>query len=184
MSRSRFALALVLLLPTLGLGCQKRDEAIKTMQVYDLLVAFPRAVIKSPGPKYVQQGNFAVGREELPGLFIHPPSTVEFPPVRVLADSMLTFRFGVRDEAWDKPGDGVDFTVYVQGYGPRVKAFTRYADPKHEPNDRHWIDGRVPLRAFANQDIRITFATDPGPAGDTTHDWAVFAEPRIVLSTK
>ena len=121
MSRRRFVIALVLLVGALGPGCQKRDEAIKTMQVYDLLTAFPQAVVAAPGPTYVARGDFAVGKETLPGLFIHPPSTVQFPPVRVYADSVLTFRFGVRDDAWDKPGDGVDFTVFVQGDGPRVK---------------------------------------------------------------
>jgi hypothetical protein len=104
--------------------------------------------------------------------------------VRVSAESVLTFRFGVRDEAWDKTGDGVDCTVYVQGEGPRVKVFARYADPKHNPADRHWSSGRVPLRAFAGQEIRITLATGPGPAGDTTYDWAVWGEPILILAAK
>jgi len=184
MTHRQLAIILLLSAVIVAPGCQNRDEAIKTMQVYDLLAAFPRAVVTAPAATYVLRGDFTVGHDTLPSLFIHPASSVEFPPVRVSADSVLTFRFGVRDEVWDKEGDGVDFTVFVQGNGPKVKVFSRYADPKHNPGDRHWIDGRVPLRAFAGQDIRITLATGPGPAGDTTNDWAVWGEPKIILATK
>jgi len=183
-SHRRLAVVLLAAVALAGPACAKRDPAVKTLQVYDLLAAFPRAVVAVPGPDYVARGDFTVAREALPSLYLHPTSTVQFPPVRVSSQSVLTFRIGVRDEAWSQPGDGVDFTVFVQGTGPRVKAFSRYIDPKHVAEDRHWIDARVPLRAFAGQDVRITFATGPGPAGDTTNDWAVWGEPMIILAAK
>jgi len=62
--------------------------------------------------------------------------------------------------------------------------FSRYVDPKHNPTDRRWMDVRIPLQPFAGQKVQITFATLPGPAGNTENDWSAWSEPQIVLGLR
>jgi hypothetical protein len=109
---------------------------------------------------------------------------VVFPAVHAEAESLLTVRLGVLQEAWTQPGDGAEFVVFVQGANDaRSKLFAEYLDPKHVAADREWRERRIPLRAFQGQDVRLTLAVEGGPAGDTTADWGVWADPQIVLHT-
>lgn len=161
------------------------DEGIRTVRIFDLLRAFPRATVLSGGPRYVGRGQYSVGGEMRAGLFLHPSASAKFPSIRVSREAILTFKVGVMDQAWDKPGDGVEFTVFVERPNDsQTKVFSRYIDPKHNPGDRRWFDERIPLRKFGDQDVRVTLATGPGPANDFTDDWAVWIEPQIVLSSE
>jgi hypothetical protein len=38
------------------------------------------------------------------------------------------------------------------------------------------------MEQYAGQTITLTLVTDPGPAGDTTGDWAGWDSPRIVYA--
>jgi hypothetical protein len=164
---------------------QPKDDAIRTVRTFDMLVAYPRATLLVGGPQYVSRGTFSVGGEVLPGLFLHPTGSVVFPPVRVAAESLLTFKIGMIEAAWDKPGDGVEFVVFVRrSNDSQAKVFSRYIDPKHNRQDRRWFEERVSLRPFAGQDVRIMLSTEPGPAEDFSSDWAVWADPQIVLSSE
>src|SRR5262245_46497722 len=185
LSRWRLRVVVPLLVAAVSAGaCQgKEDEAIRTARIYDLLKALPRATLKAPASNYISARSGAVAKEERRALFMHPPSSAEFPPVKVEQDSILQFAIGIQDEAWDKPGDGVEFTALVRGSDGKVtKVFSRYIDPKHTEQDRHWIGVRVPLRAFAGQTIRVVLTTSPGPANNDNSDWAFWADPEIVLA--
>src|SRR6476659_2594107 len=98
-----------------ALGCRAEDDAIKTVKVFDMLAAFPRATVETPTPDHVSSGGFKVGGESHPGIFLHPTSSILFPAVHVPEEAVLRFKIGVMDDAWDKAGDGVEFTVFVQG---------------------------------------------------------------------
>jgi hypothetical protein len=153
------------------------------VKIFDLLAAFPRATLHVHGPAYVDRDTYSVGGELRPSLFLHPTASAVFPPVRVSPEAVLTFRIGVIDEAWDKPGDGVEFIVFVQrSNDAETKVFSRYIDPQHNPQDRRWFEERVSLRRFGDQDVRITLATGPGPANNFSYDWGVWSEPQIILS--
>ncbi len=176
-----------LLLASTASACKARDsdEAIRTVKIFDMLKAFPRAQSFVQGQGSASLGTFDVEGAIRPGLFLHPAARVVFPPVHVSAESLLTFRIGLMEAAWDKPGDGVEFVVSVQrSNDAEAKVFSRYIDPKHNPQDRRWFEERVPLRTFGEQEIRITLSTGPGPAKDFRNDWAVWADPQIVLSSE
>jgi hypothetical protein len=162
-----------------------QDPAIRTIRIYDLLTAFPRVTIQTPAPNFVQARIAAVGQENRRVLFMHPTSSAEFPPIEVGADSILTFAIGIEEEAWDKGGDGVEFTVQVRNADAAptkmLTLFSRYIDPKHNPDDRRWISTRIPLRRFADQAIQLVFRTSPGPMNDNDSDWAVWGQPQIEL---
>jgi len=184
-SRQRFAtVAVILAAAASAWTCQKQDEAIRTIRIYDLLQALPRATLKTPAPNYISvRASGSVGKEERRVLFMHPPSSAEFPPVQVSEGSVLVFAIGIQDEALDKGGDGVEFTVLIRGADNKeTKVFSRYIDAKHNEQDRRWIGVRIPLRAFAGQTIRVILSTSPGPANDINADWAFWGEPMIVLA--
>ena len=164
-------------------GHPVRDEALKTVRVYDLLVALPRATTHVHNSRYIKLGEFGVKNETREGLYLHPSGSVEFPAVHLSSRAVLAFRVGIDQAAWDEPGDGVEFTAFVsRANGARTKVFTRYIDPKHNPDDRGWIEARISLKAFRDQDVRIILATGPGPANDFNYDWALWAAPRIILN--
>jgi hypothetical protein len=95
---------------------------------------------------------------------------------------MLTRKIGVIDAAWDRGGDGVEFGVSVRRLnGATTNMLSRYVDPKHNPDDRRWIDVKLSLRQFGDEEVRIVLTTAPGPDNDYSYDWAVFGESEIVL---
>lgn len=166
-------------------ACQRAadtDKAFKTIRIYDLLVAVPAATPQVHDPSYLRVGEYAVADEARQALFLHPAGNVEFPPVRLSSRAELCFWIGIDSSVWDKAGDGVEFSVFVsRANDARTKIYSRYLDPKHNPDDRRWVEGRVSLRTFRDQDVRIILATDPGPANDVNFDWALWAEPQIML---
>ena len=79
----------------------------------------------------------------------------------------------------------MEFTVLIKGADNKeTKVYSRYIDPKHNEQDRHWMGVRIPLRPFAGQAIRVVLSTSPGPANNTESDWAVWAEPEVLLDGK
>jgi len=159
-----------------------RDEALTTVRVYDLLVALPRATAHVHNSSFMHIGEFGVRTETRHALYFHPSGTVEFPAVHLSSRAVLAFRIGIDQAVWGQPGDGVEFTAFVsRANDARTKVFTRYIDPKHNLDDRGWIEGRISLKAFHDQDVHIILATGPGPANDFSYDWALWAEPRIIL---
>lgn len=163
------------------------DPALRTIRIYDLLTALPRVTLQTPAPNFVMARTATVGGEERRVLFMHPTSSAEFPPIEVGPDSILTFAIGIQDEAWDKGGDGVEFTVQAKADAAGTKMLTlysRYIDPKHNPDDRRWFSTRIPLRRFADRAIRLVFRTSPGPMNDNDSDWAVWGQPQIELDRR
>ena len=159
------------------------DKALKTLQVYDLLVAVPAAKPHVHAPSYLQVADYDVAGETRKALFLHPTGNVEFPLVHLSPKAVLGFWIGIDQKAWDKAGDGVDFTIFVsRANEARTKVYSRYLDPKHNPDDRRWVEGRVSLKMFRNEDVRIILTTGPGPSNDFAFDWALWAEPLLLLA--
>ena len=90
-----------------------RDPALKTIEIYDLITALPRATAHVDNADYIARADVAVGDEIRPALLLHPPATIDFPAVQLPSNAVLTFRIGIAQEVWDKPGDGVDFSIFV-----------------------------------------------------------------------
>lgn len=41
-------------------------------------------------------------------------------------------------------GDGVGFTIEVKNSSGQIeKLFSKYIDPKHNPDERRWMDGEI-----------------------------------------
>ena len=158
------------------------DDAFKTIRIYDMLVAAPKATARVHNPSYMKVGEYAVAGETRQAIFLHPAGSIEYPLVRLSSRAELCFWIGINSDVWDKAGDGVEFSVFVsRANDARTKIFSRYLDPKHNPDDRRWVEARVSLRQFRDQEVRIILATEPGPANDVNFDWALWAEPQIMF---
>ncbi len=82
----------------------------------------------------------------------------------------LNFSIGLRPDTFHSDrGDGVDFKICLSDYDKTTVVFSRYVDPKNNPCDRQWIDEFVDLEYWAGKQVVLSFATDPGPAGNS--DW-------------
>jgi hypothetical protein len=177
--------AAIVLVALASASCKPAGEtskAFKTIRIYDLLVATPEAAAHVHNPSFMRVGEYAVAGEARQALFLHPAGSLEFPLVRLSSRAELCFWIGLDSSVWDKAGDGVEFSVFVsRANNARTKVYSRYLDPKHNPDDRRWVEGRVSLRAFRNQDVQIILATEPGSANDVNFDWALWAEPQIML---
>jgi len=126
---------------------------------------------------------WTIGAETKTVLYQHPAlsgASRIFFPVSVAPGSRLTFDLALSPDSWEKPGDGVDFAVYVDTGQGIQRRFSTYIDPKNDELDRRWHTYSVDLDAFAGQDISIIFETGTGPAGDYRYDWAGWGEPRLL----
>ena len=108
----------------------------------------------------------------------HPP--YERMPYRIHVGNdpkeIFDFSYGLDSTVFDKAGDGVEFTVELKEPSGRIiKEFSRYIDPKHNPQERRWLDSQIDLSAWRNQTIELLFTTAPGPKEDTVWDWAAWS---------
>ncbi len=127
----------------------------------------------------VNASAFKAGGEERRVLFSHPAirvgeasTTVAFRGVTPRKGDTLEFGIGINEEAWDKPGDGVEFEVIVLADGEERSLYRKYIDPKANEEDRRWFDESIDLSDLAGRSVEILFRTSAGPRNDPEYDWA------------
>ena len=109
----------------------------------------------------------------------HPP--YERMPYRIQVGNdpqqIFDFSYALDPAVFDKTStDGVEFIVELKERSGRItKQFSRYIDPKHNAQERRWMDGQVDLSAYRNQTIELLFTTTPGPKGNAAYDWAAWS---------
>ncbi len=112
-------------------------------------------------------------------LFMHPPAAASFnlqlPPEAV----SLHTRLALAPESWEWGGDGATFVVRLQPEGgEEQEIFRRHIDNSTAEQNWHPVD--ISLAEFAGQTVTITLATENGPAGDGTGDWAGWERPLLL----
>lgn len=171
-------------------------RTVRVQQRLDLIGRFPRATVQTlddrerptgrvepladlPG---VEVTEMSILGESRPGFTEHPDCCLIFQNLAVPQGGRLLAGFAVSEGAWDKPGDGVTFRLYVAPHGldeQRVLLLERYIDPKSEPQDRRWFDVELDLAVWNGSSIDVFFETDGGPEGNTDYDWAFWSAPRL-----
>jgi hypothetical protein len=122
---------------------------------------------------------FVLSGEARNALGEHPP--YERLPYRIQVANepkgVFDFSYALDPAVFDKTAtDGVEFVVEVKDPSGRItKQFSRYIDPKHNAQERRWMDGQVDLSAYRGQSVELLFTTTPGPKGDTAYDWAAWS---------
>lgn len=122
---------------------------------------------------------FILGDEARDALGEHPPYERMPYHFRVPNDKrdILHFSYALDPFVFDKTaGDGVEFILELRApNGNIAKLFSKYIDPKHNPQERRWNDGEVDLSAYRGQTVDLLLTTTPGPRGDTSYDWAAWS---------
>ncbi|HEX2174003.1 MAG TPA: hypothetical protein VHL09_16335, partial [Dehalococcoidia bacterium] len=112
----------------------------------------------------------------------HPPASITYHLPDLPDRAELQIGFGTDSQTWDEAGDGVTFEVFGRRPGAApILLFSRYVDPKSNPEDRIWFEERIDLAAFAGGPVEVTLRTLTGPADDDWFDWALWADPQIVF---
>lgn len=109
----------------------------------------------------------------------HPPSTRLPYNLKVPGrDAVFHFSYALSPAVFSvRIGDGVGFTIELQDPSGRIeKLFSNYIDPKHNPQQRRWMDGAIDLTQYRRQTITLLFSTDPGPRNDPSFDWAAWSD--------
>jgi tetratricopeptide (TPR) repeat protein/O-antigen ligase len=147
--------------------------------LYDFAAHLAEATTGLPDLDYVRNDYFTIDGDQRRVLFAHPDARITY-TVAVAEDAVLAFNVATAPGSWDRPGDGVTFSVYVESDRGPWRAFSEYIDPKRDPSDRRWHSREIDLGGYAGQAVNIIFETDGGPAGDCRYDWAGWGEPRLV----
>jgi hypothetical protein len=127
----------------------------------------------------IERRSFILRGEARDALGEHPP--YERLPYRIRVGSrskeVFGFSYALDPFVFDKTsGDGVEFIVELkEPSGQITKQFSRYIDPKHNVQERRWLDGQVDLSAYRDQTVELLFTTTPGPRRDTSYDWAAWS---------
>jgi hypothetical protein len=127
----------------------------------------------------IQNKSFIIGIEARNSLGEHPPYARL--PYRMHVGSappeIFDFSYALDPDVFDKTSsDGVEFIVELKDPSGRItKQFSRYIDPKHNAQERRWMDGQIDLGAYRGQSVELLFTTTPGPRGNTDYDWAAWS---------
>ena len=161
------------------------DRLARMRTAYDFIDHLDEAKRTSPIPEgeSVQVGVWTIEGVPRRVLCQHPAlsgaSRIAY-WVRIERRAVLAFDVATVPETWMKPGDGVGFAAYVESDQGAQQIFSTYIDPKHNEADRRWHPYAIDLSAYAGQAVRLIFETTTGPAGDHRHDWAGWAEVRLL----
>jgi len=177
---------LFILLLVLCPACQKKDESearsIRIDREFHFINLLHKAETVDSPRRFVQTAQYTIDRDGRDVLTQHPDSTLVFKDIPIYANARLEFAISLNPVVWDKAGDGVEFEVSLQRGSdtPAMPLFSRYIDPKKNPEERHWIDQGIDLKAFEGENVALVFQTRSGPENNGTYDWAGWANPRLV----
>jgi mannosyltransferase len=166
----------------------KHEQALKALTVESLLtrVTLGEATIDdshSPEPVAIRQFIMPQNGDWGDVIFMHPPASIAFDlhlPAKPVA---LSFRVANDPQSWEWGGDGTTFVVRLTPMGEEPVELYRH-HISNDPDDRDWHAAFISLADYAGQPVRLTLATEGGPQGDITGDWAGWHRPKIVWQTE
>ncbi len=156
------------------------ETVLRGTGTLDLLGLVRQANIKVPNAQAVQRRNWTIGNSPRPVLFQAAPSSIEFQNLEFGPSTRLRTAISLGPKSWNKKGDGVQFQIRLKDSERVELLFSKYIDPKNIPEDRKWFPVEIDLSRFEDRKTTLSFATDPGPAGDSSYDWAGWAEPQLL----
>jgi hypothetical protein len=131
-----------------------------------------------------QVGQHTIKGETRPGIFMHPTARLTYRRVLIPESGHLKVFLAVKEEAWDKPCDGVLFRFGVSDGREYQELINQHVNPVHDPSDRQWIEKDVNLASYAGQQVDLIFNTNtslPGQGDNGAYDYAVWGQPQIVV---
>ena len=137
-------------------------------------------------PDFIELPDAELGEKGYWGIYAHAPAKIVFNDVYIGEKALMQFSLGILSNAWENEGDGVRFEVdAVDKEGSTKKLFSKYIDPKKNPEDRRWHDESVSLTIVKNSTVTIVLSTHPGADEESINnngDWAFWGRP--ILKSK
>ncbi len=135
-------------------------EAKKAKKGYwDLSAEFEQARIETLDKKYVLLWLVRILGEDRLSILIHPPSRVSW-KLKLKKGTRLRFGASFSLDVWDQPGAGCWYLVKVKTrFGKEQTVFSKYIDPKHNQEERRWMDFEVDLARFGEKRVELTLET-------------------------
>jgi len=155
--------------------------AVTETNLLDLFLAGEADVVDDLAPEPVGARQFTMPQTADTGevLFMHPPAvarfTVQMPPEPLT----LYTRLALDPESWGWGGDGVTFVVHLGTPNGELQEIYR-GHVANDTADQTWHTIEISLADYAGQAVTISLATENGPAGDGTGDWAGWETPRLL----
>jgi hypothetical protein len=95
-----------------------------------------------------------------------PPARVTY-QLHIPPRSLIDVAVGFHPDTLGSTNDGVAFIIEIE-YGVnfefRHRLFFQYVNPTRNPAARGWQEYELALDSYADQDVKISFITRPGPA--------------------
>lgn len=187
MKRSYLIAAVVLVVAVVAFFLWRMNRGERV--VADLVALFPddthvekRSAL--PREQAYRAGYETIKGETKPGIYMHPNSRLIFHRVQIPDDAHLRVFLGVKEEAWDKPSDGVLFRFGISDGREYSELLNQHVDPANNQSDRHWLEQNLDLSAFAGQQIDLIFNTEaslPKRPPNNGYDFAVWGAPALVV---
>lgn len=124
-----------------------------------------------------------IHNEDKQALFAHPPSLVCY-RLKVPPGAIFQTSVALLSEAWGRNSGGVEFKISISARkSGRSMSKKLWSHPTHFPNHRRWMELRMSLRQFANQEVDLTLSTSVPPGVPEHFALAVWGDP-IILTRK
>lgn len=140
-----------------------------------LLPVMKAGRIETPDARFVSLGRCDIDGDCRDVLFAHPPASISF-RCTVQADSSLVFAVAMAPDTYERPGDGVRFSIACDG----ETIYERILQPKQDNDDRRWKNERIPLGDWGGKKRRFVFRTEAYPHGNVDFCAACWAEPKLI----
>lgn len=123
----------------------------------------------------------SVGGQDALALYLTRPLSLQHEITPDEQIRYLLFQLALDPKVWDPAkGDGVLFEVTARQDGREELLYSRWVDPKNDPEDRRWVHGAVDLAPYLGQTVTLVLSTSPGD-GDAW-DWAGWGALRLAPS--
>jgi len=83
--------------------------------------------------------------------------------LKVPANPVLEFGYGLLDPAWKEPGDGVNFIVRIDDDGEKKVVFSRHLNPYQNDKQRRIFQKKVDLSDYEGKKVKLSFVTEGFP---------------------
>lgn len=161
-------------------GIGNRIRAAKERKgMLDFLVDFDHATITAD-KGYVKFTDITVKGDTRLCLFAHPESQISY-PIDLPKHAGLAFGITLSPQAWDpSKGQGVVFKIIFENAKGKHILFSRYLDPKNNPEDRSWHDIDIAFtKEMSGKGILHFITTTLGQPA--FYAWANWSRPYIYL---
>ena len=146
----------------------------------DLIDTLPTATQRRPSPEVFSVIDATLAGVGKRAIYVAEQSRIVWEQ-EIPDHAWLQVSLGVREEAWQREGDGVLFLVGVSHAGRYDELVSLIVNPHANPSDRQWLPLLLDLAPWAGQNVEIIFNTRVShPGASSGNHLALWGQPAVV----